>query len=294
MAKTTNPADPKQEPAAQEVDDAPQKITADLRKFNRAQAAVTLAVTGLQAIKVVSGPEDLDKAMEALKKGKEVEGLIEKKRKDLGDPFYQAKQQIDKYAKDLTAKLPPAIDAVKKLVLAYNAEEERKKKEARTINRRLQLVSVGFKPVEDSQNYAYNIEHDDNLIVRGSEIENYEDSAWTQKVSDMVVRIQEIKSAAAKLEKESDDFFGDGGQPRPPEINHAPAPVHVGSFGGGSKSIPAVKGVSKVWTFEITDETLVPRAYLCLDEKKIREAVTAGTRDIPGVRIFQDSKLSIR
>lgn len=43
------------------------------------------------------------------------------------------------------------------------------------------------------------------------------------------------------------------------------------------------------WTFEVQDETQVPREYLMVDERKIREAVKAGIREIPGVRIFQKS-----
>ena len=51
--------------------------------------------------------------------------------------------------------------------------------------------------------------------------------------------------------------------------------------------------IKKVWTFEITDETLIPRTYFTVDEKKIREAVRAGVREIPGVRIYQDDQLAV-
>jgi hypothetical protein len=51
--------------------------------------------------------------------------------------------------------------------------------------------------------------------------------------------------------------------------------------------------VKKVWTFEIIYPNLVPIVYLTIDEKKIREAVRAGVREIPGVRIYQDDQLAI-
>ena len=41
------------------------------------------------------------------------------------------------------------------------------------------------------------------------------------------------------------------------------------------------------WTFEIKDETKLPREYLIPDMKKIRAAVKAGVRTIPGVKIFE-------
>ena len=49
----------------------------------------------------------------------------------------------------------------------------------------------------------------------------------------------------------------------------------------------------KVWTFEILDNNAVPRKYLEVDTTAIRNAVRAGVRDIPGVRIYQDVQLSI-
>jgi hypothetical protein len=51
--------------------------------------------------------------------------------------------------------------------------------------------------------------------------------------------------------------------------------------------------VKKVWAFEITAPADVPREYLTVDEKKIREAVRAGVREIPGVRIYQDDQLAV-
>lgn len=48
------------------------------------------------------------------------------------------------------------------------------------------------------------------------------------------------------------------------------------------------------WTFTIDDELKIPREYLIPDEKKIRAAVKAGARKIPGVNIFNDEKPSYR
>lgn len=70
--------------------------------------------------------------------------------------------------------------------------------------------------------------------------------------------------------------------------------------------------LKSVWTFEVTDMSLVPREYLVVDEKRIRAAVSSGVRDhladgaeatakdaeraafgIPGVRIFQTTQLAV-
>jgi hypothetical protein len=56
----------------------------------------------------------------------------------------------------------------------------------------------------------------------------------------------------------------------------------------------AVTSLRKFWTFEVTDLADVPTEYLILDEKKVRAAIAAGEREIPGLRVFQDSSLGIR
>ena len=43
----------------------------------------------------------------------------------------------------------------------------------------------------------------------------------------------------------------------------------------------------KRWTFEVEDETKVPRQYLALDSTRINAAIKAGIREIPGLKIFQ-------
>ena len=55
-----------------------------------------------------------------------------------------------------------------------------------------------------------------------------------------------------------------------------------------------VSGTRKQWTFEITDPNLVPKEYMTVDPKLIRAAVTLGKRNIPGVRIFEETKIAIR
>ena len=74
------------------------------------------------------------------------------------------------------------------------------------------------------------------------------------------------------------------------ELPDLPFEMKVRSVKGDSGST----SVRKTWTFEITDDTLVPREYLIVDEGVISLAVRKGVRDIPGVRIFQQESLSVR
>lgn len=62
----------------------------------------------------------------------------------------------------------------------------------------------------------------------------------------------------------------------------APAPVPAAIAGQIGTASVAV-----TWTFEVTDEAAVPRAYLAVDLVKIGKAVRGGVRAIPGIRIYE-------
>ncbi len=55
-----------------------------------------------------------------------------------------------------------------------------------------------------------------------------------------------------------------------------------------------VSGTSLVWKVEIIDEKLVPREYCDPVMTLLRDAVKRGVREIPGTRIFQETRLAIR
>lgn len=60
------------------------------------------------------------------------------------------------------------------------------------------------------------------------------------------------------------------------------------------KSDDATASTRTVWKFEVLDENKVPVEFKIVDERKIREAVKNGAREIDGVRIYEDVQISIR
>ena len=56
----------------------------------------------------------------------------------------------------------------------------------------------------------------------------------------------------------------------------------------------STEGVRNVWTFEVESLANVPREYLMLDEKKVRQAIRSGERHIPGLTIFQKQQTVYR
>jgi len=60
------------------------------------------------------------------------------------------------------------------------------------------------------------------------------------------------------------------------------------------RSTDGAVSVKKVWKFEVTDETKVPKKYLIVDEVALRKDIVAGEREISGVKIYQENQLSVR
>jgi len=52
--------------------------------------------------------------------------------------------------------------------------------------------------------------------------------------------------------------------------------------------------IRMVWTFEVTNLNEIPREFLVLNETAVRNAIKAGTREIPGINIFQTEQLNLR
>jgi hypothetical protein len=50
----------------------------------------------------------------------------------------------------------------------------------------------------------------------------------------------------------------------------------------------------KTYTFEIDDVTIIPTKYLKVDEKKVKEAIKMGVRNIPGIKIKEETNLTMR
>lgn len=77
-----------------------------------------------------------------------------------------------------------------------------------------------------------------------------------------------------------------------------PAPVAAPVVVKEAARVTSLSGVkataSRKWVHEITDAQAVPRQYLMVNEAAIKAAIAGGTREIPGVRIYEDVRTAIR
>jgi hypothetical protein len=265
------------------VDDKPQVVNADLRKFNRSEQMVTKAVTALMVITIIATKEECDSALVTLKEASTVDKAIEKKRTELVKPFNDAVKKINNYAKELIAKLPPEIDRVKKVVVGFQLQEERKAAKKRYDTRVVALVAAGFQKVGS----WWFIDEERAMLddfVMNADVESY--NAFLASKIEHINQCRLQRNAS----QEDDMLFGTDEEVTEALLGEVTIPVAATV----STETAKVKGITKRWTFEITDPSLVTREYLVVDEKKIREAVSAGTRSIPGVRIYEDTSLTIR
>lgn len=281
------------------IDDAPDKVKADLRKFNKAEDQVNKALAALSTVKAITDQVALDAALDIISKAKKVDKIIEDKRVSLVKPYNDEVKRINQCAKDLAAKLPPAIKTASDVVLEYNRALEAKRIETRTAARMEQLKGMGFIPVyvelenESNSEKLFECVHNEfDIKVSDLIILKANDAQWPSMVDRLVNLINEKiaeKNKAAEAVADADEFFGEEVEvPVVAQVTAAPV-THVPAFGANK-----VKGVTKRWTFEVTDPALVPREYLVVDEAKIRTAMNAGVREVAGVRFYQSESLTSR
>lgn len=271
-------------------------VKPDLKKFDKAKEQVGLVVADLKQYETISTKEQQDLAMTALKTASEVDKAIEKKRKELVGPFNDAAKSINNYVKELIAELEPGIEKVKKACLNYQEELRKQAHQAMITQRQGDLTALGFNYDGASTNFS--LANVGTVSMR--ELENYDDKTWLTIIGGFQATIQRNNEQFKQnLMEEVDlvDAFGTEEQKQDITTQIAKADA--------TPSIPArptngfhyateLKGTTNRWTFEITSEKDIPREYLQVNETAIREAIKAGVREIPGVRIFQSQSLTIR
>ena len=100
---------------------------------------------------------------------------------------------------------------------------------------------------------------------------------------------EEARKVAKELQRKVDAEAAAANIPAPvvPEPVVAPPETKVRTESGTSF-------LKMVWDFEVTTPAEVPREYLAVNEKAIREAIKNGVRNIPGVKIFEKPQTNFR
>ena len=80
------------------------------------------------------------------------------------------------------------------------------------------------------------------------------------------------------------------------EAAEAPPPLPPAPAGPVRSDVGAVSSFVDDFKYEVTDLAQVPREYLCIDDRKVREAIKPkdGVREIAGLRIFNQPRMITR
>jgi len=99
-----------------------------VRQFDEARAKINEIAQQCKNI-IVSNDDSLATAENLAKTAREVDKLIETKRKEVTKPLLDRKKEIDNFAKEITAELNDAVKGLRSQILTYKQEQERKRQE---------------------------------------------------------------------------------------------------------------------------------------------------------------------
>ncbi len=260
---------------------------------------------------VIKIPADLTNAKIYEKECTALEGLIETKRTEITVPIGEQVKKINQSAKDLVAPITQCKEDIRNKQIAYaqKIEAERLRKEGeimeiiRTVN--------AFTDEIDLELYSDTIKNDDPRIEIAVEsrrqffLEAERMRLFKIQQEEERKKLDKIKEAqgmeAARLaKKEANDRLNR--QAFLDETNRMlednkkkgleEAAASRAKIEKQAQEASAVKGLRKVAKFEVTHPQFVPSVYCTPDDTKIRQAIKDGIREIPGVRIWSEDKIS--
>lgn len=272
----------------------PQKLAADLGKFDKATEQVGLIEVELKKFEVVKSAAEATEALDTAKTASQIEKAIEEKRKQLVKPWNDEVGKINAYAKSLNEKLAKGIATIKTAVLTFQNEEKKRQQQALVTARQGQLAQLGFNYSGDRNEFT----REKVSSISMYQVESLDQDMWNRTIAHYIEEINKYNAQqAAQLNEEKDllEAFGSNEEVAAvaEKIQTVTNPVHVVTHSAPSASFSA-KGTTKRWVFEIKDDKQIPREYLQVNETLIRGAINQGVREIPGVRIYQEESISLR
>lgn len=226
-----------------------------LAKFDQLKADITLYVAPAKSV-LVTDKETQIKAMASAKEVVSWKKKVEETRKELIAPLLERQREINEYAKDITEPLVGAETHLKRQLIEWDKKLEA---ERQAELKRIQ-VEREQKEKEARESAAKQREEAEAMALFGPT----QDSTRASLVAE--AEAERISTNIAKESRKEEKAVMEN----------------------------KVSGIRTVWKFEVTDDLAVPREFLAVDESAIGRAVRSGTREIKGVRIFEEKIMGVR
>ena len=253
----------------------------DLQQFDALQTNIAQYVAPIKTVKVTS--QDISESAAAtLRELKRLEKKVEDQRVDLVRPHNDHVSKINEYAKQVKAPILDAMEHIRKEQLSFEkvlaeerrilAQKEREEREKREAEAQAQIKAQR----EEAEAKAKALKEEAEMEAAFASPDNAEEIRKNAEQEAMAIEAQQ-RAEAERIEFEAKKAHWDA-----------------------SKEIKShkVTGITRVWTFEVEDESLVPVEFKMINDKAIKAKMSAtkdkATLKIPGVRFFQDERISAR
>ncbi len=164
--------------------------------------------------------------------------------------------------------------------------------EAKKLNKEIEVARTGFiQPALEYQRGVTNLSkgYQDRLatieIDLKRKITGYQTRVELERLKQQEAARKATEELQKKIDKEAKKAGVEAPQVMAPVI--APAPTTTRTEKGSLS-------FREVWKFEVTDAKKVPRDYLEISDTLIRNAVKAGIREIPGIKIYSEKVAALR
>jgi hypothetical protein len=233
---------------------------------------------------VVTTPGQYAETADILKSVKSFAREIEDARKAAVEPLNAEVKKINDAYREPAARAKEAEAALKKALLAYEQEQERKRQAREAELRRQQAAEQAKLRQETEAREAAERERARKAREKAEAAAKAAAEAGRAERAEAILeqaRIAEAARVAAAAAEAEAKREAAAMMPQAIVVHQEP---------------PKVAGLSrrKVWKFRVDDVTKLPARYLLADEKKIRKVVNAlgADADIPGVTVYEEVGLA--
>jgi len=169
-----------------------------------------------------------------------------------------------------------AIDSLADIKRFMKQIEDARKNQVDPFNKLVKRVNDIFRPIGDG-------------LVKSESVIKDKVKQW--RIKKEAIRQEEERKRQIEYQKQiAEEQAKAKKEKREAEIVPPPPTIMQTNVRG----TPSTASSRKVWKFEVLDETKIPREYLVLDESKIKAMIKTGTREIAGIKIYEDFEISVR